>query len=76
MPACIKGLLRCHVTCLGIAMSRFPPLLSAGVLQPCGYERGGAGTQVDTVATKIIGPSGTDYVPRHLHLNVIWFQMA
>ena len=47
--------------------------LGAGVDQPYGYESGGTETSVKFVASKSIGASGTDYVPRQLHLDVVYY---
>ena len=47
--------------------------LGLGVDQPYGYQAGGTESQVKLVATKSIGSFGTDYVPRRLDVEAIWF---
>ena len=47
--------------------------LAVGVDQPYGYQSGGTESQVKFVASKSIGSFGTNYVPRQLHVNAIWF---
>ena len=47
--------------------------LGLGVDQPYGYQSGGTESSVKFVATKSIGSFGTDYVPRRLDLNAIWY---
>lgn len=47
--------------------------LGAGVDQPFGYRGGGTETEVEFVATKSVGHFGTNYWPRRLSLNALWF---
>lgn len=47
--------------------------LSVGVDQPYGYQSGGTESQIKAIASKSIGSFGSNYVPRQLHVNAIWF---
>ncbi len=47
--------------------------LGAGIDQPYGYQSGGTETSLRFVATKSIGSFGTNYVPRQLHMNAIYY---
>lgn len=53
---------------------RYLPALSlgAGISKPYGRDSGGTETSLSFLSTKSMGPFGSDYRPKKLHLNLDW----